>query len=71
MDEAERDCLEGFSDESGTDAAGTDLYGRNAAVAFNSLDFLKIRIPYCTGFIVRMTDIVSEAGAFTTNLTFS
>ena len=62
--------LEGFSYKSRTDTTSTDLDGRNAAVAFDSLDFLEIRIPNRTGFIVRMADIVSEAGAFSADFTF-
>jgi len=63
--------LQGLSHETRTDTAGTNLYRHDAAVLFNRLDFLEIRIPYRTGFIVRMADVVSEAGAFSANFTFS
>jgi hypothetical protein len=64
-------CLERLGNESRTDAAGTNLNGAYAAVALDSFDFLKVRIPDSTGFVVRMTDVVSEAGAFSANFTFS
>jgi hypothetical protein len=63
--------LKGFSDESRTDAAGANLYGSNAAVVFDRLDFLEVRIPDRTGLVVCMADIVSEAWAFSANFTFS
>ena len=63
--------LERFSYESRTDATGTYLDSSDAAVVFNRFYFLEIRVPDCTGFIVCVADIVSEAGAFTTNFAFS
>jgi hypothetical protein len=63
--------LEGLGNESRTNATGTDLHRSNAAVVLDSLDFLQIRIPDGTGFVVRVTDIIAEAGAFTAYFTFS
>jgi hypothetical protein len=53
-----------------TDTAGANLDGGHATVSYR-LDFLKIRIPYSTGLVVRVADIVAEARPFTTNFTFS
>jgi hypothetical protein len=53
-----------------TDTAGADLDGGYATVS-HCLDFLKVRIPYSTGLIVCMADIVAEAWAFSTNFTLS
>jgi hypothetical protein len=63
--------LESFGNEPGTDAAGANFHGGDAAVVLDSLDFLKVRIPDSACFVVCMADVVSEAWAFTTNFTFS
>ena len=54
----------------GTDAAGTDLDGSDIAVS-DSFNLLQVWIPDSSGFIICMTYIVTKAGAFATNLTFS
>jgi hypothetical protein len=54
----------------GADAAGTGLYSQNAAV-FHCSDFLQVRIPHGAGFVVGVAHIVSEAGPFSTDITFS
>jgi hypothetical protein len=59
-----------FSYKAGTDAAGANLYGGDAAVFYGS-DLLKIGTPYSTGLVVGVADIVTEAGAFSANFTFS
>ena len=53
-----------------TDTACTDFYRRYAAVS-DGLDFLKIGIPDSTRLVVGVTDIISEAWAFSTDFTFS
>ena len=62
--------LDDFGNETGTDATGTNLDGRDAAVLYGS-DFLEIGSPDSTGLVVGVTDIVTEAGAFSANFTFS
>lgn len=59
-----------FSYKTGTDATGANLYGGDAA-AFYGSDFLEIGTPDSTGLVVGVADIVTEAGAFSTNFTFS
>jgi len=54
----------------GTDAAGTGLNGLDAAICYGS-DLLQVRIPNGTGFVIGVAHIVAEAGAFSTNITFS
>ncbi len=70
MSDVKRNCLQGFGYKPGTDAAGTDFNRSNAAIVLDSLDFLKVRIPDGAGLVVRMADVVTEAGAFTANFTF-
>lgn len=60
----------GFGNVTGADTTGTDFDGLDTAFA-KSLDLLKVRIPDGTGFVVGMTHIVSEAGAFAANFTYS
>jgi hypothetical protein len=62
--------LQCFGDVSGTDAASAGFDGHDAAV-FNCSDLLQVRIPYGAGFIVGMAYVVAEAGAFSTDITFS
>jgi len=62
--------LQSFGHVSGTDAARTCLNGQDAAVFYRS-DFLQVGIPDRAGFIIGVAYIVSEAGAFSTNITFS
>jgi hypothetical protein len=62
--------LQCFCNVSGTDAARTGLNGHDAAV-FHCSDLLQVRIPYGAGFVVGMAHIVAEAGAFSTDITFS
>ena len=54
----------------GADAAGTGLDSHDAAVFYRS-DLLQVRIPHGAGFVVGMAHIVSEAGPFSTDITFS
>jgi len=54
----------------GADAAGTGLDSHDAAV-FHRSDLLQVRIPDGAGFVVGMAHIVSEAGPFSTDITFS
>jgi hypothetical protein len=54
----------------GTDAAGTGLNGLDAAICYGS-DLLQVRIPHGTGFVIGVAHVVAEAGAFSTNITFS
>ncbi len=54
----------------GPDATGADLDGHDAAV-FNRFYFLKIRVPYGTGFVVGVAYVIAEAGAFTADIAFS
>jgi hypothetical protein len=63
-------ALEGLGYMTGTDAAGTSLDGHNAPV-FYGLDFLKIRVPDGTGFVVSMAHVIAEAGTFATDIAFS
>lgn len=62
--------LERFGYKAGTNAAGANFNGGNAAV-FNGSDFLKVGAPDSTGLVVGVADIVTEAGAFSANFTFS
>jgi hypothetical protein len=62
--------LECFGNVPGTDAASAGLDGHDAAV-FNCSDLLQVRIPYGAGFIVGMAHVVTEAGTFSTDITFS
>jgi hypothetical protein len=62
--------LQRFGYVAGADATGTGLNGQDAAVLYGS-DLLKVRIPYGTGLVVGVAHIVSEAGPFSTNITFS
>jgi hypothetical protein len=65
-----RVLLEGLGHVPGADAAGTGLDSHNAAV-FHRSDLLQVRIPHGAGFVVGMAYIVSEAGPFSTDITFS
>jgi hypothetical protein len=62
--------LQRFGHMSRADAAGTDLDSHDAAV-FDSSDLLQVRVPDGAGFVVGVAHIVSEAGAFSTDITFS
>ena len=62
--------LECLGHVSGANAAGTGLDSHNTAVFYRS-DLLQVRIPHGAGFIVGMAHIVSEAGTFSTDITFS
>jgi len=62
--------LECFGHVTGADAAGTGLDSHDAAVFYRS-DLLQVRIPHGAGFVVGMAHIVSEAGPFSTDITFS
>ena len=53
-----------------TDAARAGLDGLDTSVS-DSFDFLKIRVPHSTGFVVGVAHIVTETGAFTTDIAFS
>jgi hypothetical protein len=65
-----RTLLQGFCYVPGTNAAGTCFYGHYAAV-FYGPDLLQVRIPDSTSFVVGVAHIVTEAWAFSTNITFS
>jgi hypothetical protein len=62
--------LERLGDVAGADAAGTDLDGLDGTVS-DGLDLLEVGIPYGTGFVVGMADVVAEAGTFTTDCAYS
>jgi hypothetical protein len=63
--------LQRFGYVTGADAAGAGLDSHDAAVVFYRSDLLQVRIPHGAGFVVGMTHIVSEAGPFSTDITFS
>lgn len=62
--------LQRFGNVTGADAAGAGLDSHDAAVFYRS-DLLQIRVPHGAGFVVGMAHIVSEAGPFSTDITFS
>ncbi len=62
--------LQCFGYVTGANAAGADLNGHDAAIFYSS-DLLQVRIPYSSGFVVGVAYIVTEAGPFSTNITFS
>lgn len=62
--------LQGLGYVTGANAAGASLNGLDAAIGYGS-DLLQVWIPDGTGFIIGMAHIVTEAGAFSTNITFS
>jgi hypothetical protein len=62
--------LQSFGHMPGANAAGTGLDRHDAAVFYRS-DLLKVRIPHGAGFVVGMAHVVSEAGPFSTDITFS
>ena len=62
--------LQSFLNASRTDAASACLYGLQAAVAYGT-NFLKVGVPYGTGFVVCVADIIAEAGAFSTDIAFT
>jgi hypothetical protein len=62
--------LESFGHMPGADTAGTSLDSQNAAI-FHGPDLLEVRIPHRTGFIIGVAYIVTEAGPFSTDITFS
>jgi hypothetical protein len=61
--------LQCFGHVTGADAAGTGLDSHDAAVFYCS-DLLQVRIPHGAGFVVGMAHVVSEAGPFSTDITF-
>ena len=54
----------------GADAAGADFYGFHRTV-LDGPDFLQIRLPYSTSFVVCVADIISGNGFFPADLTNS
>jgi hypothetical protein len=62
--------LKRFGYVPGANATSTSLYGHYAAI-FYGPDLLQVRIPDSTSFVVGVAHIVTEAGAFSTNVTFS
>lgn len=60
-------CLDNVT---GTNATGAGFDRLDTAVS-DCFDFLKIRVPHGTGFVVGMAHIITEAGAFTANIAFS
>jgi len=62
--------LESFSNQSGADAAGTDLDCSDCTVS-DCLYLLKVRIPDSTGFVIGMTYVVAKAGTFAADYTCS
>ncbi len=54
----------------GANATGTGLNSLDATISYGS-DLLQVRIPYGTGFVIGVAHIVTEARAFSTNITFS
>jgi hypothetical protein len=62
--------LQCLGNVTGTDATGASLDGHYAAVLDRS-DLLQVRVPHGAGFVVGMADVVTEAGTFSTDITFS
>jgi hypothetical protein len=63
--------LECFCDVTGANTAGTGLDSQDAAIVFYGSDLLQVGIPNGTGFVVGMAYVVTEAGAFSTDIAFS
>ena len=61
--------LKGFRYVPGADAAGADLDASHRAVV-DGLDLLQVGIPGPAGFVVRVTDIIAEAGAFSADFAY-
>jgi hypothetical protein len=62
--------LQCLGNVTGAYAAGASLNSHNAAV-FDCSYLLQVRVPYCACFVVGVADVVSEAGTFSTDITFS
>jgi hypothetical protein len=60
--------LECFGDVTGADAASAD-FDASYCTLTDGLNFLQVRVPGATGFIVCMTYIIPEARAFATDFT--
>jgi len=52
----------------GANATSADFDAPNGTL-LNCLNFLQVRVPGPSGFVVSVTDIVAEAGAFATDFT--
>jgi len=62
--------LERLGNVTGTNAAGADFNGSDAAVS-DRFNLLKVRIPNGTGFVVGMAYVVAEGRTFTTDFAYS
>ena len=61
--------LKRFGHMSGAYATGTDFDASDRPLLIR-LDFLQVREPCAACFVVCMADIITEAGAFSTNSTY-
>lgn len=59
-----------LDDVTGADAAGAYLYASDSALT-NCLNLLQVRVPCTTCLVVCVADIISEAGTFSTDFTYS
>jgi hypothetical protein len=59
-----------FNNSPGTDAAGADLHGLYATI-LDSPNLLQVGVPYFTGFIMCMANIVAGYRFFAANFTCS
>ena len=59
-----------LDDVTGADAAGAYLYASDSALT-NCLNLLQVRVPGTTCLVVCVADIISEAGTFSTDFTYS
>lgn len=50
------------------EATGTHLHVFDRTLILSS-DFLEVRVPSASGFIVRVTDVIPEKGSFVTHIT--
>jgi len=65
-----RKLLQSFDYVAGANAACASFNSHDAAI-FHGSDLLKVWIPNGTGLIVSVAHVVTEAGPFSTNITFS
>jgi len=61
--------LESLGDEPGTDAAGAYLDAAHGSLVYG-FDLLQVRVPGPAGLVIRMTDVIAEAGTFTAYFTY-
>jgi hypothetical protein len=65
----ETNRLERLDHVAGADAAGADLDALDAAVP-HCLDLLQVGVPGAAGLVVGVADVITEAGAFTTDFAY-